>query len=192
MKYRLANQEIKEDYGKNLLRARGIQDVQTFLHPTKECLQSFEDLDNYQMGVKVIEKTISDKNPYAIIADCDCDGICSFAIIYQYLKRWNPDKEIEFFIHEGKQHGFSDMMDQLEEKEWSLIIAPDSATNDGQYIKDFTCPVLVLDHHLKEPESEIPFNMILINNQTSKNYKNKNLCGGGVVWQFCRALDDYF
>lgn len=69
MKYRLANQEIKEDYGKNLLRARGIQDVQTFLHPTKECLQSFEDLDNYQMGVKVIEKTISDEKPYAIIAD---------------------------------------------------------------------------------------------------------------------------
>lgn len=98
MKYRLANQEIKEDYGKNLLRARGIQDVQTFLHPTKECLQSFEDLDNYQMGVKVIEKTISDKKPYAIIADCDCDGICSFAIIYQYLKRWNPDKEIEFLF----------------------------------------------------------------------------------------------
>ena len=192
MKYRLVNQEIKEDYGKNLLRARGIQDVQTFLHPTKECLQSFEDLDNYQMGVKVIEKTISDKKPYAIIADCDCDGICSFAIIYQYLKRWNPDKEIEFFIHEGKQHGFSDMMDQLEEKEWSLIIAPDSATNDGQYIKEFTCPILVLDHHLKEAESEIPPNMILINNQTSKNYRNKNLCGGGVVWQFCRALDDYF
>ena len=192
MKYRLANQEIKEDYGKNLLRARGIQDVQTFLHPTKECLQSFEDLDNYQMGVKVIEKTISDEKPYAIIADCDCDGICSFAIIYQYLKRWNPDKKIEFFIHEGKQHGFSDMMDQLEEKEWSLIIAPDSATNDGQYIKEFTCPVLILDHHIKEPESEVPLNMILINNQTSKNYKNKNLCGGGVVWQFCRALDDYF
>lgn len=144
------------------------------------------------MGVKVIENTISDKKPYAIIADCDMDGVASFAIIYQYLKRWNPDKEIDFFIHEGKQHGFSDMMEQLEEKEWSLIIAPDSATNDGQYIKDFTCPVLVLDHHIKELESEIPPNMILINNQTSKNYRNKDLCGGGVVWQFCRALDDYF
>lgn len=192
MKYRLANKEIKEEYGVNLLRARGVDDVQAFLHPTKECLQSFKDLDNYQIGVKVIENTIFNEKPYAIVADCDCDGICSFAIIYQYLKRWNPDKEIEFFIHEGKQHGFSDMMDQLEEKEWSLIIAPDSATNDGQYIKEFTCPILVLDHHLKEAESEIPPNMILINNQTSKKYKNKNLCGGGVTWQFCRALDDYF
>ena len=69
MKYRLVNQEIKEDYGKNLLRARGIQDVQTFLHPTKECLQSFEDLNNYQMGVKTIEKTIYDKKHYAKITD---------------------------------------------------------------------------------------------------------------------------
>ena len=69
MKYRLVNQEIKEDYGKNLLRTRGIQDVQAFLHPTKECLQSFEDLDNYQMGIRVIEKTIFDKKPYVIIED---------------------------------------------------------------------------------------------------------------------------
>ena len=192
MKYRLVNQEIKEDYGRNLLRARGIQDVQTFLHPTKECLQSFEDLDNYQAGVEAIENTIFLDKPYAIIADCDMDGVASFTIIYQYLKRMNHEKEIEFFIHEGKQHGFSDMMEQLEKKDWGLIIAPDSATNDGQYIKEFTCPVLVLDHHIKESESEIPPNMILINNQTSKNYRNKDLCGGGVVWQFCRALDDYF
>lgn len=69
MKYRLVNQEIKEDYGRNLLRARGIQDVQAFLHPTKECLQSFEDLDNYQAGVKAIENTIFLDKPYAIIAD---------------------------------------------------------------------------------------------------------------------------
>lgn len=193
MKYRLANKEIKEDYGKNLLRARGVDDVHRFLFPTEEsCLQDFSDLENYKMGVKVIEGTIQDQRPYAIIADCDCDGVCSFAIIYQYLKRLNPEKEIVFLIHEGKQHGFSDLIDKLEEKDWSLIIAPDSATNDGSFIKNFNCPVLVLDHHLKEEDSLIPDNMILINNQTSEKYKNKNLCGGGVTWQFCRALDDYF
>lgn len=69
MKYRLANKEIKEEYGINLLRERGVDDVQAFLHPTKECLQSFKDLDNYQIGVKVIENTIFNEKPYAIIAD---------------------------------------------------------------------------------------------------------------------------
>ena len=69
MKYRLANQEIKENYGENLLRARGIENVQAFLHPTKDLLQTFEDLDNYQRGVEAIESTIFLDKPYAIIAD---------------------------------------------------------------------------------------------------------------------------
>lgn len=34
--------------------------------------------------------------------------------------------------------------------------------------------------------------MILVNNQTSPNYKNKDLCGAGVTWQLCRALDYFF
>ena len=192
MKYRLVNKEITDNYCRELLKERGIEDTEKFLHPDISCLQSQYDLDNINNGIEVIEKTIFNEKPYAIIADCDTDGICSFTIIYQYLKKINPEKKIEFFIHEGKQHGFSDLIDKLQEKDWSLIIAPDSATNDGQYIKQFQCPVLVIDHHIKEESSIIPPNMILINNQTSEKYKNKNLCGGGMVWQFCRALDDHY
>lgn len=33
--------------------------------------------------------------------------------------------------------------------------------------------------------------MILVNNQTSKNYPNKFLSGAGMVFQFCRALDKF-
>lgn len=189
MKYRLTNSGIKEDYGVNLLRARGIEDPYLFTHPDKSCLQDWRDLENIYEGVAVIQATIGDERPYCIIADCDLDGVASMAIIYQYLKVLNPRKELQILIHDGKQHGFSDMMEQLREKDWSLIIAPDSSTNDGDYIKEFKCPVLVLDHHIKEEESYIPSNMILINNQTSPKYRNKNLCGGGVVWQFCRAMD---
>ena len=70
MKYRLANKEIKEEYGVNLLRARGVNDVHRFLFPTEEsCLQDFSDLENYKMGIKVIEGTIQDQRPYVIIAD---------------------------------------------------------------------------------------------------------------------------
>lgn len=113
-------------------------------------------------------------------------------MIYNYLKEIAPEKEIHFLIHEGKQHGFGDLMDQLHATDWSLIIAPDSSTNDGVFIKEFNCPVLVLDHHEKEPQTEIPPNMILINNQTSQNYRNKALCGAGVTWQFCCAMDLFF
>jgi single-stranded-DNA-specific exonuclease len=35
-------------------------------------------------------------------------------------------------------------------------------------------------------------NAIVVNNQLSPKYKNKELTGAGVVYQFCRYLDDYF
>lgn len=192
MRYRLKNPEIKENFGENLLRARGVQDIQEFCHPDESCLQSWRDLENIGRAIKAVELTINDTRPYALIADCDVDGATSSAIIYQYLKRLNPEKEIQYFIHSGKQHGFSDLVEQLENKDWSMIIAPDSATNDGEYIAHFSCPVLCADHHIKEENSVIPPNMILVNNQTSPRYRNKDLCGAGVTWQLCRALDDFF
>lgn len=161
MKYKLVNEKITEDYGRNLLRARGIENIDLFLHPDPTCLQSWEDLDNISKSAVMVLDKIQEDKPWAIISDSDTDGVCSFAIIYQYLKRLNPEKEIQFFIHTGKQHGFSDMMDNLMDTDWGLIIAPDSATNDGEYIEQFNCPVLVLDHHIKEPSSKIPPNMFL-------------------------------
>lgn len=65
-------------------------------------------------------------------------------------------------------------------------------SNDGAYIEKFGCYVLCLDHHIKEDNTQIPPNMVLVNCQTSPKYLNKNLSGGGVTWQFCRALDDFF
>lgn len=65
-------------------------------------------------------------------------------------------------------------------------------SNDGVYIEKFGCYVLCLDHHIKEDNTQIPPNMVLVNCQTSPKYLNKNLSGGGVTWQFCRALDEFF
>ena len=120
----------------------------------------------------------------------DVDGFTSSAIIYQYLKKLNPNKNITYYIHEGKQHGLEDMWEQLQEENYGLIICPDSASNDAQYAEQLSCPILVLDHHISDIEPSS--NMIVINNQNSPNYKNKNLSGAGITYQFCRALDEHF
>lgn len=149
MKYELLGTEIVSDFGANLLRRRGISNVEFFLQPQPCCLQSWRDLSNIQVGIELIEESIMDNEPYALVVDSDCDGICSSAIIYQYLKLLNPKKEIDFFLHEGKQHGLEDTWEiiQNKNKDYSIIICPDSATNDSQYAFQFDCPVLVLDHH---------------------------------------------
>lgn len=67
---------------------------------------------------------------------------------------------------------------------------PDASSNDFEYheeLKEMGIPVLVLDHHILE--TEVSDNAIVINNQSSSNYRNKELTGAGVVWQFCRYID---
>ena len=48
---------------------------------------------------------------------------------------------------------------------------------------------MILDHHILDENTPISDNCILINNQTSERYKNKDLTGAGVTWQFCRYVD---
>lgn len=141
----------------------------------------------------MIEDTISNSRPYALIVDADVDGFCSASIIYQYLKLLNPQKKIDYFLHEGKQHGLPDLWEKIQAKnrDYCAVIIPDAGSNNSQYALQFECPILVLDHHLLEDVNIAP-NMILVNNQTSPRYVNKDLSGAGVTWQFCRAMDSHF
>ena len=190
MKIKLVNDNITSDYTKNLLRSRGVDNIDDFLSPSEKNLQSWEDLDNIKLGVDLVKNTINDKKPYAILIDPDNDGFTSFAILYQYLKRLNPEKEIEYFIHSAKQHGLEDTYQVFQDKEYSIVFLPDSSSNDGVFAKEINAPICVIDHH--EIDNEPSDNMIVINNQSSAKYKNKYLSGAGMVWQFCRAMDYYF
>ena len=190
MKIKLVNDNITSDYTKNLLRSRGVDNIDDFLSPSEKNLQSWEDLDNIKLGVDLVKNTINDKKPYAILIDPDNDGFTSFAILYQYLKRLNPEKEIEYFVHSAKQHGLEDTYQVFQDKEYSVVFLPDSSSNDGVFAKEINAPICVIDHH--EIDNEPSDNMIVINNQSSMRYKNKYLSGAGMVWQFCRAMDYYF
>lgn len=98
-------------------------------------------------------------------------------------------------MHEKKQHGLEDHIDWLLESNtyYDLIICPDASSNDKVYhdqLGEIGTKILVLDHHILE--TEVSEHAVVINNQSSAAYKNKELTGAGVTWQFCRALDDYF
>jgi len=188
MKHKLINSNIRKDYISTLLKERGIEDIERFLHPTISDVEDPFLLDNMEKGlelfVSIMEK---DEGKICLIVDCDCDGYCSSAIMYQFVKEINPKIEIEYLIHEGKAHGFEEHIDYLLDKEYDLIICPDAGSNDKKYTDQLKCPILILDHHILE--TEIGDNVVVINNQASPNYTNKDLCGGGVVWQFVRAYD---
>lgn len=190
MKIKLANENFKNtDYGAALLMARGIEDVQSFMNPTSDALQDWRDLDNIKDGVNAIF-ALPSTSKIAIITDCDVDGYTSATIIGQYLKRYLPNITIDYYLHSGKAHGLEEHWEELSNKEYELIIVPDAGSNDANYAAQLTCPILVIDHHIVEINPAE--NMVIINNQISPNYRNKNLSGAGMAYQFCRAMDFYF
>ena len=192
MKTRLINENFKSDYTANLLRSLGVGDVEKYYEPTADALQDPRDLENITDAAVLLRETLMGGHRILIVVDSDNDGFTSATIMYNYIKDIAPDAEIDYVLHEGKQHGLQDHIKNLmdEGKNYGLIILPDSSSNDYVYheqLKEIECAVLVLDHHLTD--TELSSNAIVVNNQLSPKYKNKELTGAGVVYQFCRYLD---
>ena len=193
MKYRLVNPELNSPYLENLLRERGVEDVKEYIKPTQNYLNDPAKLDNIEKGAELYLNVIKHNGNILIVVDSDCDGFTSATIIYQYTKKIAPEIKISYLLHEGKQHGLQDHIDTILDKgdSYDLIILPDSSSNDYKYheqLKDIRIPALVLDHHLTDVE--ISDNAVVINNQLSTNYPNKELTGAGVTYQFCRYIDN--
>lgn len=122
---------------------------------------------------------------------CDVDGYTSAAIIYQYLKKVFPTITIKYFLHDGKQHGLEDCYTDVLYGAFDLLIVPDAGSNDSEYAEKVMCNTLIIDHHLVE-DLNFYEGMTVVNNQISTKYKNKDLSGAGMAYQFCRALDEAF
>ena len=194
MKYKLINKEIKSNYLKEFLVERGVTDIEGFLNPNSSFLQEPEGLANIEEAAFKLLSYVQGKSKILVVVDADVDGFTSSAIIYQYIKKLDTEADIDFILHEHKGHGLSDLIEDIVngKKVYDLIIIPDAGTNDYHYIEmlaQLNTFVIILDHHILNEDSLISNNCILVNNQTSPNYKNKDLTGAGVTWQFCRMLD---
>ena len=192
MKVKLANENFTSNYLKNLLAARGVTDIEEFLDPSIRELNSPELFDNMTEGAKLLTETLQIANSkILIVVDCDVDGFTSAAIIYQYIKLIEPHQDIDFILHEHKQHGLQDHYQKLLDKDfaYNLIILPDSSSNDYEYHEMLGAQgskFLILDHHEIDEGQKISEYACIINNQLSPRYPNKELTGAGVTWQFCR------
>ena len=126
--------------------------------------------DNLKKGLEAILQTINNNKKAILIVDCDCDGYTSAAVLINYLYCLFPtwvNNKLEIHFHESKQHGLKDCYDYIVTKDFSLVICPDSSSNDYEQHKKLSeqnIQVLVLDHHLASKDSEYA---IVINNQLS-------------------------
>lgn len=203
MNYKLRNQYSTDpQYAlQEILKDRGVQDINAFLNPTPACELNPYDLDNIQKGIELLLHHLEANHKLLFIVDCDTDGYCSASILWLYIKTIYPDAQLDFIVHDHKQHGLSDMIERIENNPvYDLIICCDSASYDIEYhqrLGEIGMDCLCIDHHALmydndgNPMINTPPNTVVINNQLSNNYQNKSLCGAGVVYKFCEALDKH-
>lgn len=165
---------------------RGVENIYEYQHLDDNCLIPHQRLDNIDKAVKLYLKHLEDK--ITIVVDCDADGYTSAAMIYQYTKRINPNADITYLLHTGKQHGLS--ADIQIPGDTKLLIIPDAGSNDVsqcEILSNNGVDILILDHH--QVDIENPW-AVIVNNQISKDYSNKDLCGAGIIYKFLQAVDD--
>ena len=176
-------------YAEAIFAARGINDVESYINPTRDMMHSWNLLDHIADGVNMLEEHLNSDSSILIVVDCDMDGICSAAMLWNYIKQIAPNTNLHYAMHEGKQHGIGDLVDGIIEADHNLVIIPDAGSNDYEYhtaLREAEIDVLVIDHHEAEHYSD---DAIVINNQLSADYPNKTLSGAGVVYKFLQAYD---
>lgn len=176
----------------DILKLKGIKDINSFLNPTVKNTESELLFDNIEKARDVFVKHIENKSVIDLLVDCDVDGFTSASNIYQYIKRLNPDIEVRCFIHKGKIHGLSEFVDSMCEDDSKLVIVPDAGSGDSKECEKLIesgKDVIILDHHSIDA-SDNP--AIVVNNQLSYRITDKAMTGVGITYKFTKLLDKYY
>ncbi|NFH01363.1 hypothetical protein FC831_13930 [Clostridium botulinum] len=115
----------------NILKSRGIEDVNGFLNLNESVIEDFMSYDNIEDGGKLYLKHINDENKISILIDFDFDGFTSASEIYMYTNdicnKLNKKFNVQFINHTHKSHGLDDdAINDVISSKCKLIIIPDA------------------------------------------------------------------
>lgn len=187
MEYKLIGKNNYFDPIKTVLENRGIVDIQSYLHINEKVVIHWSKLKNIEKAINCFLKHVKNNSKIFIQVDGDADGYTSAALLISYLKKVFPNIQIIWRLHDGKEHGI--FIDTIPD-DVQLVIIPDAGSNqidEHRQLIEKGIDTIVLDHHECNKESEYA---IVVNSQLSPEYENKQLSGVGIVYKFCKGLDE--
>lgn len=176
----------------DILKLKGITDINSFLNPTIKNTESELLFNNIEKARDTLVEHIKKNSVIDLVVDCDVDGNTSGANIYQYIKRIRPSIEIRYFIHKGKSHGLDEFVEEICLDDSQLVIVPDAGTGDIDgcaKIVGSGKDIIILDHHSISDEGNPA---IVVNNQLSEKITDKAMTGVGITYKFTKLLDKYY
>lgn len=185
-KYKLKENPLQKkdsSFLKYYLESLDIKKVDSFINkPEKQDEESPNNLDNIDALCTELYKGFEEGKKFFLQVDSDADGVTSSAIFYAFFKEIYPEAQIEYRVHEGKQHG---VIPDTVPITADYVIIPDAGSNQFDEQRELAQQgrkVLIMDHHHVDNIQTME-NVIVVNNQTSKDFRNKYLSGAGVVYK---------
>lgn len=173
-----------------ILENRRIKDVEHLLNPRAEDLLPLDSLMRIDDARQIIENGIDNNKNFGIHWDVDTDGVSSGTIMTRYLRNYTD--KISTYINIGKAHGLIEQdLEQFNDIDILVIVdSLDKDTSRYEELHNKGIQIIILDHHTIDTNVDYDKYATLVSSQ--REYDNTNLSGAGVVWKFCKYLDEYF
>ncbi len=196
-KYQKTLLEQKKESGllAGLLAARGVTDptqALTLLAGEEELSDPMllKDMDK---ACERILQAIDVGETIVVFGDYDVDGVTATSLLYQHLKGMGAAVKCMLPRRDGDGYGLSkNAIRSMHEKGCQLIVTVDngiSAVEEADYAASLGMDLIVTDHHLPPPT--LPKAVAIVDPRREDDHSPfKGLCGAGVAFKLCAALDD--
>lgn len=177
----------------NLLVQRNITTAdraREFFRPDLSKLHDPFLMKDMDKAVERLAKAIDSEEKVLIYGDYDVDGTTAVALMYTFIRNFNPN--VEYYIPDRYDEGYGISYKGIEwghDNDYSLIIALDcgiKAVEKIAYAKSLGIDMIICDHHL--PDEELPqATAILDPKRADCNYPFDDLSGCGVGFKLIQA-----
>ena len=195
-KYRsvLAAQQKEAGLLAGILAARGITDpaeALTLLAGEEELSDPML-LTDMDKACERILRAIDEGETIVVFGDYDVDGVTATALLYQHLKGMGAAVKCMLPSREGDGYGLSkNAIQSIYDKGCRLIVTVDngiSAVGEAAFAASLGIDLIITDHHL--PHDTLPQAVAIVDPRRADDHSPfKGLCGAGVAFKLCAALD---
>ena len=190
----LAAQQKETALLAGILAARGITDpadALTLLAGEEE-LSDPALLTDMEKACQRIWQAIDNGETIVVFGDYDVDGVTATALLYQHLKGMGASAKCMLPSREGDGYGLSkNAIQSIHDKGCQLIVTVDngiSAVEEAAFAASLGIDLIITDHHL--PHESLPQAVAIVDPRRADDHSPfKGLCGAGVAFKLCAALD---
>ncbi len=177
----------------SILTRRGLssaEDVQKFLEPRLENLESPYVFQDMVKAVERIKSAIQAKEKVLIFGDYDVDGVTASAVLYPVLRSLGADVEVHIphRLHEG--YGLNRAsIEPWVSRSIGLVITVDNGITGVEAVKflnSHRIDVIIVDHHV--PKDEVPPAYAFISSAVGDQKGDPNLAACGLAFKLAWAL----